>query len=39
MMPNNTFYVRRARVKFTYEATDGLEICIAAGFQHRKSFT
>ena len=25
--PLNTFYIRRARVKFTYEATDGDKVC------------
>ena len=36
--PVNTFFVRRARVKFTYEATDGIKFVLATRFQHRQSF-
>jgi phosphate-selective porin len=28
MEPQNTFYIRRARIKFTYEATDGIKFVI-----------
>jgi len=30
--PLNTFYIRRARVKFTYEATDGIKFVIQPDF-------
>jgi hypothetical protein len=30
--PNNTFYIRRARVKFTYEALDGVKLVIQPDF-------
>jgi phosphate-selective porin len=30
--PNNTFYIRRARVKFTYEATDGIKFVLQPDF-------
>jgi phosphate-selective porin len=30
--PNNTFYIRRARVKFTYEALDGVKFVIQPDF-------
>lgn len=30
--PTNTFYIRRARVKFTYEALDGLKLVIQPDF-------
>jgi phosphate-selective porin len=30
--PNNTFYIRRARVKFTYEALDGIKFVIQPDF-------
>ena len=29
---NNTFYIRRARVKFTYEATDGIKFVLQPDF-------
>jgi phosphate-selective porin len=30
--PQNTFYVRRARIKFTYEATDGVKFVLQPDF-------
>ena len=30
--PNNTFFVRRARIKFTYEATDGVKFVLQPDF-------
>jgi phosphate-selective porin len=30
--PNNTLYIRRARVKFTYEATDGVKFVLQPDF-------
>jgi phosphate-selective porin len=30
--PDNTFYIRRARVKFTYEATDGIKFVLQPDF-------
>jgi phosphate-selective porin len=30
--PSNTFYIRRARVKFTYEATDGVKFVLQPDF-------
>jgi hypothetical protein len=30
--PNNTFYIRRARVKFTYEALDGVKFVLQPDF-------
>ncbi len=30
--PNNTFYIRRARIKFTYEALDGVKFVIQPDF-------
>jgi phosphate-selective porin len=30
--PNNTFYIRRARVKFTYEAVDGVKFVLQPDF-------
>ena len=30
--PANTFYIRRARVKFTYEATDGVKFVLQPDF-------
>jgi phosphate-selective porin len=30
--PENTFYIRRARVKFTYEATDGVKFVLQPDF-------
>jgi phosphate-selective porin len=30
--PNNTFYIRRARVKFTYEAADGIKFVLQPDF-------
>jgi len=30
--PENTFYVRRARIKFTYEATDGVKFVLQPDF-------
>jgi phosphate-selective porin len=30
--PTNTFYIRRARIKFTYEATDGVKFVIQPDF-------
>ncbi len=30
--PNNTFYIRRARIKFTYEAADGLKFVLQPDF-------
>jgi phosphate-selective porin len=30
--PENTFYIRRARVKFTYEATDGIKFVLQPDF-------
>jgi phosphate-selective porin len=30
--PGNTFYIRRARVKFTYEATDGVKFVLQPDF-------
>ena len=29
---NNTFYIRRARIKFTYEATDGVKFVLQPDF-------
>jgi hypothetical protein len=30
--PNNTIYIRRARIKFTYEATDGIKFVLQPDF-------
>jgi phosphate-selective porin len=30
--PTNTFYIRRARIKFTYEATDGIKFVLQPDF-------
>jgi phosphate-selective porin len=30
--PQNTFYIRRARIKFTYEATDGIKFVLQPDF-------
>ncbi len=30
--PSNTFYIRRARIKFTYEATDGVKFVLQPDF-------
>ncbi len=29
---NNTFYIRRARIKFTYEALDGVKFVLQPDF-------